>query len=240
MIRIIGLYGGATTFDENLLPLKKILVPCDFTDSAIQAFKFAVEIAQQSKGDVFVLHVIELPVMYDTVMAPTLSFEEVYLKDAKERAEKNFSKMRAKWAKEGPKTKLYIEYGGVAPAIQRFIGEKKIDLVVMGTQGATGLKEFFVGSNTEKIVRRSAVPVLAVEKQVKASSIKNIVFPNTLGEDQEELTLKVKALQDFFKAKLHIVYINTPANFKPDGQTIPHLKSFAKRFMLKDFTTNYL
>ena len=195
--------------------MKKILVPCDFTDSAIQAFKLAVEIAQKSKGEVSVLYVIELPVKYDTIMAPTLSFEEVFLKDAREQAEKNFSKMQAKWAKEGPKTKLYMEYGAVAPAIQRFIGEKKIDLVVMGTQGATGLKEFFVGSNTEKVVRRSAVPVISVKKQVKASSIKNIVFPNTLGEDQEKLTLKVKALQDFFKAKLHIVYINTPANFKP-------------------------
>ena len=218
--------------------MKKILVPCDFTDSAIQAFKLAIEIAQQSKGDVSVLYVIELPVMYDTVIAPALSFEEVYLKDAKEHAESNFSKMLAKWPNEGTKPKLYVEYGAVAPAINRFVGEKKIDLVVMGTKGATGLKEFFVGSNTEKIVRQSTVPVISVKKEVKASSIKNIVFPNTLGEDQEELTLKVKELQNFFNAKLHIVYINTPANFKPDGHTIAHLKSFAKRFMLKDFTTN--
>ena len=218
--------------------MKKILVPCDFTDSAIQAFKFAIEIAKQSKGDVSVLYVIELPVMYDTVIAPALSFEEVYLKDAKEHAESNFSKMLAKWPNEGTKPKLYVEYGAVAPAINRFVGEKKIDLVVMGTKGATGLKEFFVGSNTEKIVRQSIVPVISVKKEVKASSIKNIVFPNTLGEDQEELTLKVKELQNFFNARLHIVYINTPANFKPDGQTMTHLKSFAKRFMIKDFTTN--
>src|SRR5258706_9355049 len=145
--------------------MKKILVPCDFTDSAIQAFKFAEEIAQQSNGDVSVLYVIELPVMYDTVVAPTFSFEGVYLKDAKEHAEKNFSKMLAKWAKEGTTTNLYVDYGAVAPVIKRFIGENNIDLVVMGTQGATGVKEFFVGSNTEKIVRQSRVPVMAVKKQ---------------------------------------------------------------------------
>jgi hypothetical protein len=50
--------------------------------------------------------------------------------------------------------------------------------------------------------------------------------------------MKVKALQNFFKAKLHIVYINTPSNFKRDFETTKSLKAFAKRFMLKDFTIN--
>jgi nucleotide-binding universal stress UspA family protein len=220
--------------------MKKILVPCDFSDSAVQAFKFAVEIANQSNGEIMLLNVIELPVMHDTVLMPTLSFEEAFLKDMKANAEKNFSKMRDKWAKEGPKVTTFIEYGPTAHTIREFTTEKQADLVVMGTKGATGVKEFFVGSNTEKIVRWSRVPVIAVKKSVKASSIKNIVFANTLedSKEQEVLTLKVKALQSFFKAKLHIVYINTPGNFKRDVVTHKQLDAFAKRFMLKDFTLN--
>jgi nucleotide-binding universal stress UspA family protein len=169
------------------------------------------------------------------VLIPAVSFDEVYLEKSGQHVEKNFTKMLTKWAKDGPKCKLVIEHGHVASAILRTIA-KKIDLVIMGTQGASGLKEFFVGSNTEKIVRRSTVPVIAVKKPAKFSSIRNIVFPNTLGEDQEELTLKVKALQNFFSATLHIVYVNTPGNFKPDSDTLPHLQRFARRFMLKEFT----
>ncbi|MEQ9415281.1 MAG: universal stress protein [Cyclobacteriaceae bacterium] len=113
-----------------------------------------------------------------------------------------------------------------------------MDLLVMGTKGASGLKEFFVGSNTEKIVRWSPVPVIAIKQSVKASSIKNIVFPSTLHDDEEELTMRVKALQAFFKAKLHVVNINTPANFRTDVVTRKQMKDFAKRFMLKDYTLN--
>ena len=76
--------------------MKRILVPCDFSDTAVQAFKFAVDIANQSQGEIILLSVVELPVMHDTVLMPTLSFEEAYLKDMRENTEKNFSKMKAK------------------------------------------------------------------------------------------------------------------------------------------------
>jgi nucleotide-binding universal stress UspA family protein len=218
--------------------MKKILVPCDFSDPAVQAFKMAVEIADRSRGEVILLNVVELPVMHESVLMPTLSFEEAFIKEMKEHAEKNFVKMRDKWAKDGPKVSWSVEFGGTTPTIREFVKEKKIDLIVMGTHGATGMKEFFIGSNTEKIVRMAGVPVIAIKKQVKLDSIKNIVFPNTVNMEQEELTLNVKALQNFFKATLHVLYINTPSSFKRDIDVKPQLKAFAKRFMLKDYTLN--
>jgi nucleotide-binding universal stress UspA family protein len=216
--------------------MKRILVPCDFSDPAIQAFKFAVEVAKESRGEVILLNVVELPVMHESVLMPTLSFEEAFIKDMKAHAEKNFAKMKDKWAKEGPKVSSFIEFGGATPTIREFVKENSIDLIVMGTHGASGLKEFFVGSNTEKIVRTSGVPVIAVKGSVKVSSIKNIVFPNTFTTDQEELTLKVKALQNFFKATLHILYVNTPSTFRRDIEVKKEMKEFVKRFMLKDYT----
>ncbi len=216
--------------------MKRILVPCDFSDPAVQAFKFAVDIAKESRGEVILLNVVELPVMHESVLMPTLSFEEAFIKDMKAHAEKNFAKMKDKWAKEGPKVTSFVEFGGATPTIRDYVKENKIDLLVMGTHGASGLKEFFVGSNTEKIVRTSEVPVIAIKGQVKMSSIKNIVFPNTFGMDQEELTLRVKALQNFFKATLHVLYVNTPSSFRRDIEVKKEMKAFAKRFMLKDYT----
>lgn len=218
--------------------MKKILVPCDFSDSAIQAFKFAVEIANQSKGEIHLLNVVEIPVVHDSVMMPALSYEESFLKEMKDRADKDFIKMKTKWTKDGPKMITHVQYGSPTATISRFVEDNKVTLVVMGTKGASGLKEFFVGSNTEKIVRWSPVPVISIKKSVKALSIKNIVFPTTLHNDEEELTMKVKALQDFFKATLHILYINTPANFRSDVVTRKRLDDFAKRFMIKNCTLN--
>jgi len=218
--------------------MKKILVPCDFSEQAVNALRFAVDIAAQSKGEVHLVHIIELPVMHDSVLMPVMSFEEALLKELREKAEKEFKKLTEKFG-AGVKIKTAVIFGGISPMITDYIADQAIELVVMGTKGASGVKEVLIGSNAEKVVRRSPVPVIAVKKYVKASSIKNIVFPNTLDtESQEDLVMRVKALQNFFKAKIHIVWINTPTNFTPDRVTFSRLNDFAKRFMFKDFTVS--
>ncbi len=215
--------------------MKKILVPCDFSETAIEAFKFAVGIAEKSNGVIHLLSVVELPMLYDS--AAVLSFEQAYMSDRKKEIEKNFAKMKEKWAKDVPVSiKIHVEYGGTVPVIRRMITETKADLVVLGTHGAKGLKEFTIGSNTEKIVRSSPVPVIAMKKSIK--QVKSIVLPTPPDFDLEELTMEVKELQSFFGATLHILYVNTPARFRTDGQIKQAMKDFAKRFMLKNFTLN--
>lgn len=61
--------------------MKRIVVPCDFSDPALQAFKFAIDIAKGNGAEVMLLHVIELPVLNESVLMPTLSFEEAFIKD---------------------------------------------------------------------------------------------------------------------------------------------------------------
>jgi nucleotide-binding universal stress UspA family protein len=216
--------------------MKKILVPCDFSKPAINAYRFALDVVQQSKGTVHLLHVIELPVLHDTVLMPVLSFEEQLLKDLKENAETRFEKITAKYRKDGVKVIFKTQFGNVSRMIQDYIEKESIDMVLMGSHGASGVREFFLGSNAEKMVRTSPVPVLVMKDYFKGP-IKNIVFPNSLEtEDQEDLVMKVKALQSFFKAHLHLVWINTPLNFTCDSETNERLQAFAKRFMLRDYT----
>lgn len=219
--------------------MKKILVPCDFSEQAINAFRFAIDIAAQSKGEIHLVHVVEVPVLHDTMLMPVLSFEEALFEELRVKAEKQFQKLISKYGIEKVKVKSKVIFGGTSRMILDYISDSKIELVVMGTKGASGVREYLIGSNAEKIVRGSIVPVLAVKKYVKASSIKNIVFPNTLHtETQEDLVMKVKALQNFFKAKIHIVWINTPSNFTRDRVTHERLTAFAKRFMFKDCTVH--
>lgn len=217
--------------------MKKIVVPCDFSEQAINALRFAIDIARQSNGEVHLVHVIELPILHDTVLMPVLSFEEALFEELREKAEKQFKKVETKYNDDSIKIKSKVVFGATSRMVLDYIGENKIDLVVMGTHGASGVREFVIGSNAEKIVRRSPVPVLAVKKYVKGTSIKDIVFPNTLDtEMQEDLIMKVKDLQNLFRANIHIVWINTPNNFTRDSVTTARLKAFAKRFMFKDFT----
>ncbi|NDP22995.1 MAG: universal stress protein [Paludibacter sp.] len=218
--------------------MKKILVPYDFSDSAVQAFIFALKIAQQSKGEIILLHAVEFPVLRDTMLVPTPYFEENYLKDIKVSAEKNFEELKTKWENEGIKIRPVIEHGPTTKTITRIAEENKVDLIVMGTQGATGFKEFLVGSNTEKIVRFSPLPVLAVRKSHELSHIKNIVFPTTLDPTQNKLLTHIKELQNFFSAKLHLLLVNTPHNMKRTSDEKEMMEGYAKDFDLQNYTIN--
>lgn len=218
--------------------MKKILVPCDFSSQSVSAARVAMDIARISKGEVHLLNVVELPVMHDTVLMPVLSFEEELLKELKEKGDKQFEKLIKKYAEDLKKVEGTVMYGNPAMMILRYIEENAIDLVVMGTKGASGVREVLIGSNTEKIVRRSPVPVLTVKKYVKVSEIKNIVLPSTLQVDHEDLVAKVKDLQKFFAATLHIVFVNTPTNFTRDTVTNKRLSDFVKKTGIKNCTTN--
>jgi nucleotide-binding universal stress UspA family protein len=216
--------------------MKTILVPFDFSKPAINAYRFALDVASQSKGTIHLLHVIELPVLHDTVLMPVLNFEQELLNDLQKNADARFRKITEQYPAETTKVIVKVQFGGVSRMILEYIKELDIDIVIMGSHGATGVREFFIGSNAEKIVRSSPVPVLVMKDYYKGQ-VKNIVFPNTLDtENQEDLTMKVKTLQAFFKAHLHIVWINTPTNFTSDRVTSARLEAFAKRFMLKDYT----
>ena len=215
--------------------MKTILVPCDFSKTAIHAFQFALDIAEKSKGNVHLLHAIELPVMHDSMLMPVLSFEAQLLEDLKEKAESEFGKIKKKYANDKVKITTKIEFGPPSNVIKQYSKENEVDLIVMCSHGASGLREYFIGSNAEKIVRHAEVPVL-VTKEYYKGPIKDIVFPNTLDtENQEDLIMHVKALQNFFDATLHIVWINTPINFTNDTTTLVRLDVFAKRFMLKNY-----
>lgn len=216
--------------------MKKILVPCDFSKPAVQAFEFALEVAKQSKGSIHLVYVVELPVVNDTMLMPALNFEADFLKELKEKSEVRFKKLLEKNPKSDIEITFDTLFGPTFTSILEVIEKQAFDLIILGSHGASGLRELIIGSNAEKIVRFSPVPVIVVKDYLN-QPIKNIVFPNSLEtEGQEDLVMKVKAMQDFFRAHLHIVWINTITGFTTDTITNERLDKFAKRFMLKDYS----
>lgn len=221
--------------------MKTVLVPCDFSESAVEAFVFGQDIAAASGGDVVVLHVIDIPVTYESAFGlPPYAFDVAMMKGIEETVRDRFNKMLEKFGKGSSPVRFVTELGAVAPAVRKVIRSEAVDLVVMGTHGASGAKEFFIGSNAEKVVRTSPVPVLVMRKAVPGSSIRNIVFPTEFDLHKSELIAGVKWLQTFFKARLHLLHVVTPARFKSDYEVKFALNTFAERHALNDFTINYL
>lgn len=221
--------------------MKKILVPCDFSTPAINAFHLAVDIAAQAQGTVYLLHVLDQPVLYDTLLMPALTVEQDAQDERRLKAEKDFTALLQRHHKSphsGIAVTTHVAFGTPIKTILDHVRSQDIDLVVMGSRGASGLKEYFVGSNAEKIVRSSPAPVLIVKDHFKGP-IRNIAFPNTLDTaNQRDLIENVKKLQHFFHAHLHLVWINTPLKFSTDVVTYERLNAFAKQFDLKNYTVH--
>ncbi len=214
--------------------MKRILVPTDFSKTAYEAFDFALQLSSALKAEVMVYHVIDLPAS----LLIEYPFHDDVIKEMKRQARANYSKWANKIDPKYTKVKFFVEQNSVISAITKFIEKENIDLVVMGTEGASGIAEIIIGSTTEKIVRLSKVPVFSIKKSVKLSNIKNIIFPSELTLHESSLATKVKELQDYFDAHLHIIYVNTPTNFKKGSEINALMNDYVKHYGFSNFSTH--
>jgi universal stress protein A len=136
----------------------RILVPTDFSPSSYVAFKPAVEIAKRFKAKIFLLHVAEeVPVYAYRMGISQEEFSERFLTQAA-------AEMRKAAKRLGdPQAELLVRKGTAQREIISVVKEKRIDLIVMGTHGRTGLAHAVVGSIAEKIVRLAPCQVLTVK-----------------------------------------------------------------------------
>jgi nucleotide-binding universal stress UspA family protein len=114
--------------------------------------------------------------------------------------------------------------------------KNNIDLIVMGSQGASGLQEMFIGSNTEKVVRRSKVPVLVIKKGKDNFEIKDIVFASDFINVCKKTFQNVINFANIFDAKIHLLYVNTIHNFNTTKAIESKIEKFIKGFDLGDYT----
>src|SRR5688572_22997495 len=178
--------------------MNRVLVLCDLSLPAQEAYKLAVSIAAKSNGEVFLLHVINVPVIYDPGLGGVPYSDPTLLEDLEGASIKKFEMLQADHGILSVRTSYHITNGDILSSVLEYSEEKNIDLIIMGTTGSSGLTEIFIGSNTEKVVRHSRVPVLAVRQAPDISSVKNILLPSTLSLQHFAFMNNVKIVQDFF------------------------------------------
>ena len=127
--------------------MKKILVPCNFSDCAQSAVRFAIDLADAYGAKIVLLTVLQTPAKGSS------SEDEPELTAGSVR--RNFQKLLEEYHSHKQLISHEIHWGRIVPTILQQINEQKIDVVVMGSQGSRGWEDFFLGSNTEKVVKTS-------------------------------------------------------------------------------------
>jgi nucleotide-binding universal stress UspA family protein len=215
--------------------MENILVPCDFSKPAEEAFKFAVRMVRQSKGVVHVLNVIDISFMNGhSSLDNSYAFNLNFLKEMEQEVEKRFTVLRDQWAPGMVNVKFKHVISSLTSEVENYIRENDIDLVVMGTSGTGGA---VIGSNTGRVIRHSAVPVISIH-ETSEKDIKHIVFPVLPDHNSKPLVDEVKKLQHFFNAELHLLYVNTPLFLKPDRDAKKALEDFVREFDIRNCSLN--
>ncbi len=219
--------------------IKKILVPTDFSAPAKEAFRTAVHLAQKGGGQIYLLNVVEPIRSYVAAtdgMYIDANVEEKYIKYLRENAQGLLDNMLQDNKPGDIPVETHVELGSVFAIINEMVKKEEIDLIVMGTQGVSGLDEILIGSNTEKMVRTAHCPVLAIREGVDLSQVKNVIMPTNLKEDQVKALPFVKGLQALLGFHLHLVYINIPNDFYTSREIAQRKAAYLEKAQLENYT----
>ncbi|WP_053990357.1 universal stress protein [Mangrovimonas sp. TPBH4] len=189
--------------------MKKIIVPVDFSEYSEYALEAAAAIAKEHDSELMVMHMLEIS---DAVLN-TGDLEQgekaVFLLKI---AEQKFETFLDKPYLEGLTVTPVVKHFKVFSELAEVAANHSVDLIVMGSQGASGFSEIFVGSNTEKVVRHSEVPVLVVKEKLSSVEFNNVVFANDFSGKSMKAYKKAMTLFKSMNVTPHVLYVNLPSD----------------------------
>ncbi|MEM9886067.1 MAG: universal stress protein [Bacteroidota bacterium] len=185
--------------------IAKILVPTDYSDFAKRAATFAIDLANHFGSEALLYHLFQVP----SSTGSFASMRNVISKDALDGMAK-LKKELLPLVKDSTTLKTVVAENNTVEAIVNRAKKEDFDLIVMGTQGASGLEEVFIGSIAASVLKRAETPLLAVPEHSTFDDLKTVVLAldneGIQGEQNFEL---LHVLVKSFDAKLKVVHVET-------------------------------
>ncbi|CAM1358961.1 Universal stress protein [Tenacibaculum litoreum] len=217
--------------------MKKILVPIDFSKPSEYASKLASTIAKKANSEVHLLHMVELPTGFvDMGSGTNFSIPEsmLYIRKVRDR----MLDYKKQFFPKNNNIKHAIRFQSPYDGIQDYSKKNGTDLIIMGAKGHTNLEEILIGSNTEKIVRNSDIPVIVTKKNGDHFIPKDLVFASSFKPDKTQAFERFLEFAENFDSKIHLLKVNTPQKFENTQETNKRIKKFIEKYDLKNYTIN--
>jgi len=190
--------------------MKTILVPVDFSEHSEYALEVAASIAKKKDAEIIVMHMMGLADSFLTKDEKQEVFNAIYfMKLTKQRFDKLLDKDYLKGIDVSQVVKTHKDF----TEINEIINEYGADLIVMGSNGVAGVKEVFVGSNTEKVVRYSKIPVLVIKDRTPEFNIKKAVFVTDFQLETLDSFIRAREFFKIFDLQPQVLFINIPEKF---------------------------
>ena len=205
--------------------MKKILVPTDFSTQAENALKVAAQMARAHNAEIYLLHILEIPLQKVDAMSSHSDLPEAVF--FMKLAHKKFENLLDKDYLHDIVVHETVDFNEIFKGVFHTCKKHDIDLVIMGSNGVSGLKEMLIGSNTEKVVRTSETPVLVIKKEHETFNIENIVFASDFKEERKTAYVKAIKFTKVLGAKTHLLMVNTPQRFITSEHANERMQDFA-------------
>ena len=215
--------------------MKKILVPVDFSDVSEAAARFAIDLAKENNATITLLNSAEINYFSDYHF-PVYSNAKLMITEVVESIQRQMDRMVKELETEGVEIRGKVSPLMLMESIKEEVKESEIDLCVVGTTGSSGLDEFLIGSNTEKIVRQVPCPVISIPQSTAIDSIKKILVPLDLREIRSSFLKEVRLLQKMFKCKLEFVWVKTPHNIENEDVVAEELGRIFESYGIDNYS----
>lgn len=191
--------------------MKRILLPTDFSDNAWNAIVYALHFLKNESCTFYILHTYT-PSFYraDYMMGgPTFSaIPDVGVELAQVGLDKTLADIKKNYENTRHRFKTLSAFNTLTEEISEVVTNKEIDLIVMGTQGATGASEIFLGTRTVHVIRKSTIPVLVIPVGYAFRELKSVLFPSDyeMPIEKKEVQLLIEILK-MHEAELTILTV---------------------------------
>ena len=207
--------------------MKKIIVPIDFSEHSEFALKTAAKLAKRNNAEVLALHMLELS---DAILTRTDTEQQQKAFFYLELAKRRFDEFLEKDYLQGVSVTPIVKHFKVFSEVNDVAKEHDADLIVMGSHGVSGFKEFFVGSNTERVVRHADIPVLVVKNDVANVNFDTVVFVSNFEEENVKPYLNASKMFESLGSKMKLLYVNLPnEHFKSSTEIEGRIAEFLKK-----------
>ncbi|QSE98097.1 universal stress protein [Fulvivirga lutea] len=207
--------------------MKRILVPTDFSSNANNAAKVALSLAKKSGAELHFIHVVYTPSDWNKM---TDEMKEKYPESSHkvESARLSMEKLVSDKIFDTIKVAKTLGFGNPIEEINHYLSKNEVDLIVVGSHGTSHKADLFIGSNTQRIMRSTKIPVVAVKDSFKLEDLNRIVFASNFDKEAEIPFKKMEAISNALGAELDMLYINTPHNFKTSEEIDTVISKFLK------------
>ena len=191
--------------------MKKILFPTDFSQAATNAFIYALQMAKHLDAEIITLHVYEMP-MVNYIDVPAY-LTEIYDSVELSRFENYKSsipelrRIASENQMDAVKVSNVLVSGDLVQTVLQMVKDDQIDCIVMGTKGASGAKETFLGTSAASIMTQTSALVLAVPENCVYTSIRKIVFTTRFSEKDFPALQQLLVLARAFNASVNCVHV---------------------------------